>query len=224
MEPVNDTAPVRTVTDVETLKALADPIRLRILTALMRPELPVMTVKELAAELDEPQTKLYRHVRHLETAGLIQSVASRMVSGIMEHRYQSCQSDLMLRAGLTETQKASAEAEATVAAALELYRSQFFAAHRAGLISDSPLTDADADAEADPRRRVILGLSTARVSVSQAVAIRERMQQILDDLASAEAEASLAGPERPRGRRHRRDQRTARLLQPRPPEILGGLP
>jgi hypothetical protein len=164
-----------------------------------------MTVKELAAELEEPQTKLYRHVKQLEAVGLIQVVASRMVSGITEQRYQACQSDLMLGAGLTETQKASAEAEATVAAALELYRSQFFAAHRAGLISDSPQLSPDphragpiGDAPlpaADPRRRVILCMSTARVSLTQAVTIRERMQQIIDDIAAAEAEGREASEE-----------------------------
>jgi DNA-binding MarR family transcriptional regulator len=41
-----------------------------------------MSVKELAEELGEPQTKLYRHVKQLEAAGLIRIAASRMVSGI----------------------------------------------------------------------------------------------------------------------------------------------
>src|SRR5580698_2917994 len=80
-------AAVRTVDSVAALKAMADPTRLAILAALMRTrDLPVMSVKELAAELGEPQTKLYRHVRQLEAAGLIRVASTRMVSGILEQR------------------------------------------------------------------------------------------------------------------------------------------
>src|SRR5690242_8783078 len=82
----------RLVSHVDVLKAMADPLRLNMLHALTRrrgTELPAKTVKELAAELGEPQTKLYRHIKHLESAGLIHSVASRVVSGIVEHRYQA---------------------------------------------------------------------------------------------------------------------------------------
>jgi len=95
-----------------TLKALADPTRLAILTALTRsPDLPVMSVKELAANLREPQTKLYRHVRQLEEAGLIRVAATRMVSGILEQRYQAIRRDLrlsptMLRENMDETEAA----------------------------------------------------------------------------------------------------------------------
>ncbi|HET9896644.1 MAG TPA: helix-turn-helix domain-containing protein [Streptosporangiaceae bacterium] len=180
---------VRTVSDIETLKAIADPLRLAILTALMRSPgggLPVMTVKELAAQLGEPQTKLYRHVRHLESVGLIKAVASRVVSGILEQRYQACQGDLMLGPGLTNTQKSSAEGEAAVAAALEMYRRQFFAARRAGLAADEA-TGAEDLTGLEKYRKVILGLSVARVSKAEAARFRARLQQIMDDLAEAEA-------------------------------------
>jgi DNA-binding transcriptional ArsR family regulator len=104
--------PTRMVGDVETLKALADPTRMAILSVLARSrDLPAMSVKELAAELGEPQTKLYRHVRQLEEAGLIRVAATRMVSGILEQRYQACLRDLrftpgMLREHLDDTEVA----------------------------------------------------------------------------------------------------------------------
>jgi DNA-binding transcriptional ArsR family regulator len=87
----------RVIEDVDTLKAMADPTRLAILAALTKSQyLPVMSVKELAAELAEPQTKLYRHVKQLEAAGLIRVAATRMVSGILEQRYQACQFSVRL--------------------------------------------------------------------------------------------------------------------------------
>jgi DNA-binding transcriptional ArsR family regulator len=68
------------------LKALADPLRLR-MGLLMIDE--ARTVKELAAALDVPPTRLYYHVRILEQHGLIEVVERRMVSGIEERRYQA---------------------------------------------------------------------------------------------------------------------------------------
>ena len=121
---------VRTVDNVAVLKALADPTRLAILAALMRTrDLPVMSVKELAAELGEPQTKLYRHVRQLEAAGLIKVASTRMVSGILEQRYQACQQDLRFGRGFVAEH--IDESEAAMQVALDLYRDSFFGALRA---------------------------------------------------------------------------------------------
>jgi DNA-binding transcriptional ArsR family regulator len=89
---------VRYIQDVETLRALADPTRLAILDALLKPPWPrVMAAKELAAELGMPQTRLYRHIRQLDEVGLIKVAETRMVSGIMEQRYQATQRDLLFR-------------------------------------------------------------------------------------------------------------------------------
>jgi DNA-binding transcriptional ArsR family regulator len=91
------------IDSVEGLRALADPVRLAILSALEArgpdDEFPVMSVKEMAQRLAEPQTKLYRHVKQLEAAGLIEVAATRMVSGILEQRYRARQRDLRAEAG-----------------------------------------------------------------------------------------------------------------------------
>lgn len=189
--------PLRTIGDVETLKALADPLRLRILATLMRREageMPVMSVKELAARLDEPQTKLYRHVRQLEAVGLIKAVASRVVSGIVEHRYQACQDDLMLGPALTDSQRASAEVEAAVAAVLDLFRREYFAAYRSGLIPPEAQNAQNAP-EPESHRTAMLSMNVARLPASRAAAIRERLQQVLDDVAEAEATDYSPGDE-----------------------------
>jgi DNA-binding transcriptional ArsR family regulator len=164
----------RRVTEVETLKALADPVRLAILTALMgraRGELPVMSVKELAAELGEPQTKLYRHVRQLEAAGLIHVAASRLVSGILEQRYQASQRDLMFGPGLLRDPGAD-ESEPVVAALLDRYRDGFFAAHRAGLMGTEP----------EREGRGIMAITEITVPAATAASVTARLQQIMDEL------------------------------------------
>ena len=74
------------ISDVTTLKVVADPLRLRIGMLLID---RAMTVKELAAELGVPPTRLYYHVRMLERHDLVEVVGRRMVSGIEERTYRS---------------------------------------------------------------------------------------------------------------------------------------
>lgn len=85
---------VRVIDDAEALKALGDPLRLRMLHTVMREPRRSWTVKEIAAALDQPVTKLYHHLKLLEQVGLIVDVESRVVSGIVEHRYRTGQLSL----------------------------------------------------------------------------------------------------------------------------------
>jgi DNA-binding transcriptional ArsR family regulator len=172
---------LRETSHVDVLKVLADPLRLNILYVLTRrrgPDLPAKTVKELAAELGEPQTKLYRHIKHLEAAGLIRSVSSRVVSGIVEHRYQVSSVDMTLGDDLTDSEKVSPEAEALAAAALELYRRQFFATRRA--------RPRDPAAEkAEPHRRMVMAVADGRVPAARAAEIYDQLYQLLEEVAEA---------------------------------------
>ena len=86
---------VRTVTDVDTIKALADTTRLAILRSLSRDRVP-KSAKELAEDLDQPQTKLYRHLKVLQEAGLIEAAETRVVSGILETKYRAMQSGVAI--------------------------------------------------------------------------------------------------------------------------------
>ncbi|MFL6117934.1 MAG: helix-turn-helix domain-containing protein [Catenulispora sp.] len=86
---------VRTITDVDTIKALADPTRLAILRALSRDRVP-KSAKELAEDLGEPQTKLYRHLKVLLEAGLTEAAETRVVSGIVETKYRAAQSSVTI--------------------------------------------------------------------------------------------------------------------------------
>ncbi len=174
VEPVG----VRDVADAETLKALADPLRLSILAALMRgasvrPR--VMSVKELAAELSEPQTKLYRHVKLLEATGLIRVAASRLVSGILEQRYQAGQSDLRFGPGLMRDEATADETVALVSALFDQYRDRFLAARRADQVrADFP--------PGESYRKSVMSLAEVRVPVARAAAIRVRLQDLIEEL------------------------------------------
>jgi len=74
------------ISDLETLKVVADPLRLNILNLLRGSP---RTAKELARALHLSQTKLYYHIGLLEQHGLIRVVGTRLVSGILEKQYQA---------------------------------------------------------------------------------------------------------------------------------------
>jgi DNA-binding transcriptional ArsR family regulator len=164
---------VRTVTNVDILRAMADPTRLAILGVLMerRDELPIMSVKELAARLGEPQTKLYRHVKQLEAAHLIRVAATRLVSGILEHRFQACQRDLLFDGGFLRAH--ADDSEAAMSALLDGFRAGFFAAFR-----DKRL-EPDALPEAEHYRLPTIYSSDLRMSTAKAAEMRAKLRELM---------------------------------------------
>ena len=164
---------VRTVASIDILRALADPTRLAILGVLMerRDELPVMSVKELAVRLGEPQTKLYRHVKQLEAAGLVRVAAARLVSGILEQRYQAAQRDLLFDGNFVRAH--ADDSEAAVSALLDGFRAGFFAAFR-----DKELKP-EAIPEAEHYRLPTIYSSDLRVSPATAAEIRAKLRELM---------------------------------------------
>ena len=76
-----------TLKELEQVKALSDPIRLRLLEAFSKEP---MTTKQAAALLEEKQpTKLYHHVVALERAGLIKLIKTQKNRGTIEKYYQA---------------------------------------------------------------------------------------------------------------------------------------
>src|SRR5215475_6212655 len=74
------------INDLETLKVLADPLRIHIVELVTQAP---RTVKQVAAVLNLPPTKLYYHIKQLEERSLIRVVDTRIVSGIVEKQYQA---------------------------------------------------------------------------------------------------------------------------------------
>jgi DNA-binding transcriptional ArsR family regulator len=84
MEKISERLPVLSIKDLETLKVLADPLRLQIIQVLA-PE--PQTVNQIAQQLRLSRSRLYFHFHLLESSGLIRVVETRMVNHIMEKIY-----------------------------------------------------------------------------------------------------------------------------------------
>jgi len=161
-ETAGEPPTVRELDTVDKLKALADPTRQAILAALTQsPDLPVMSVKELAAKLGEPQTKLYRHVRQLEEVGLIRVAATRMVSGILEQRYQASQRELRLSPKMLRENVGDAEI------ALRTLLDQFLEGILAATLRES-------------EERPVMFLSTNSLAPEMAAELRRRLAEVND--------------------------------------------
>jgi DNA-binding transcriptional ArsR family regulator len=174
---------VRTISEVDELRALADPTRLALLSALMHQrgnELPVMSVKELAASLGEPQTKLYRHIKQLEAVGLIRVAATRMVSGILEQRYQASQRDFDIASGLLR--RHASESEAVLHAMISNFRDGVLGAMREE--SHNP------EGAGPEYRRTKLFAFESRVTQDQAEAIRARIADVVQEVSAFNSEVT----------------------------------
>lgn len=169
----------RSISDVETLKALSDPLRLRILELMTAGHDETFTVKRLATALEVSQTKLYHHVNLLVERELIRPVGTRVVSGIIETSYRIAQLSVKLDRGLL----------AGDAPVLHDMLTTIFEGARDDIERGVRLGAIDLTDDADPLHKVILAKGFARLSPTRAIEFRARLQELLesydDDLPDA---------------------------------------
>jgi DNA-binding transcriptional ArsR family regulator len=166
----------RVISDVETLKAISDPVRLRILETMIQAADEEWTVKRIAAALGVGPTKLYHHVAILEEHEFIRVAGTRVVSGIIETRYRIAQLSVRLDRALLS---AAGPADEAAAAIDEVLRTIFDAtrddvgrALRSGAMR--------VDAGSGPARG-ILRHDLKRLTDTRAAELRERLTALLDE-------------------------------------------
>ena len=77
---------VHTIKDLEHMRLLTDPLKLRLIQAFAEKG---RTTKQVAAELDESVTKLYRHVDALHEAGLLVIEEEKQKRGTIERTFRA---------------------------------------------------------------------------------------------------------------------------------------
>ena len=166
---------VRYIRDVETLRAISDATRMRILETMVQRRDPAWSVKELAAALDLPQTRLYHHVELLLDRDLIRPVERRVVSGIIETRYNVVATSFQLDRALfaADSDEGLAVLHETLRAVFDTARSELELAIR--------LRSVDASPDAAPDRRLLLSRGLARLSPVRATELRERLTGLLEE-------------------------------------------
>jgi predicted ArsR family transcriptional regulator len=74
------------INDLEQIRLLSDPLKLRLLQAFAA---SAKTTKQVAEELGESVTKLYRHVDALHDSGLLEVVQEKQKRGTIERTFRA---------------------------------------------------------------------------------------------------------------------------------------
>lgn len=82
-----------TIRRLDQVRALSDPLRLRIMDALAEDE---RTVMQIASLLRRKPTSLYHHVRVLEAVGLVREVRAQQKRGTLERYYRAVHPELRI--------------------------------------------------------------------------------------------------------------------------------
>lgn len=162
------------ITDLETLKVVADPLRLQIIELVFdQPS----TVKQVARQLDLPPSKLYYHINLLEKHGLISISSKRIVSGIVEKSYMTSARNIRVMKGLLTPQRADEQPTQG----------------NVSIFVDAILNDAKQDIQRNANQGVIdltgenaskalrISRSTTRMTEAQALEFQERLRDLVEE-------------------------------------------
>jgi DNA-binding transcriptional ArsR family regulator len=158
---------VRLVGDPETLRALGDPTRVRILEVMVQRQDPPWSVKDLAAAMGVPQTRLYHHVEQLLAHDLLRAVEQRVVSGIIETRYRVTALSIQLDRRMFAVEGPTREAlHETLVAVFDTARDEIEQAIRA------EVSEPD---KGDHTDRILVTRGLARLTPERAAELRRRL-------------------------------------------------
>jgi DNA-binding transcriptional ArsR family regulator len=161
------------ISDVEQLKAISDPLRLRLIELASDDPGRPWTAKALAEKLGTKQTKLYHHLNLLEERGFLRVAETRVVSGIVEKSYAATARSYRLEPGLLGQAAAGDKAiDDMLEAVFTKSRAEIVASVRSGAIQ---LGERD-----DTARSLALWLGGARLSRQNA----KRVVRLIERLAA----------------------------------------
>lgn len=169
-------AEVFEVTELEQLRVLADPLRMRILNNLF-PQ--AQTAKQMADRLELPPTKLYYHFGELERVGLIKVVETRVKSGIIEKYYRCVAETIRVSRELLKLTGQELEQNAygeLLASIMEAVADDARHAVQTGLVpqpgEDSP-------------KRVAIGRTNVRLTAAAAARFAKKFARLMEEVEAA---------------------------------------
>lgn len=178
---MNDLPEVYALESLAQMRALADPLRLRLVDALTRAPL---TVTQLGGRLDLAPAKAHYHVRELERVGLVRLVESRERGGMAEKYYRAVARNFGFPGGLLGALAPDARVAAMAGVLSQISRG-FLAA--LGAEGSQP--------EPRPRRAVLLG-TPAWLTDEELGQVEAQLRALLAPYAAPRAESPPGARER----------------------------
>ena len=151
------------ISDLDQVRLLSDPLKLRLLQSFAE---SARTTKQVAAELGESVTKLYRHVDALFDSGLIEVVEEKRKRGTIERTFRA----VARRFEADHSLFSGAPGDEGVNTAREVLR-----------VGESEILEALANAGADEDRALVMRFR-GRASPEKIAELRSALQAWLDAL------------------------------------------
>lgn len=169
------------VSDLDTLKVLSDPLRLKILQLFAEGHQTPRTVKAIAAMLDLPPTKLYYHINLLEKHGLIRVAETNVVSGIIEKSYEPAAENIRVEVDhkllAPDTSVGDENLNALLSSVLDHTKDEIRASVRSGIIKLGKTVA--------PTEKLSLSRSLTYLTPAQAKRFHQRLNKLLDEFSTA---------------------------------------
>jgi DNA-binding transcriptional ArsR family regulator len=169
-----------TLSDLEQIKVLADPLRIKILEALCEER----TTKQVAELLGEKPTKLYHHVDALERVGLIKLSRTRQNRGTLEKYYQSVARSFRAHARIFEVDEGKRRGEE-----VETFRRMMSTIFDTTTAELTEIVD-QGDAAKSIEGEGILTFVEIRASKKELKRIRDKLNAIVQSLAGGDGQAA----------------------------------
>lgn len=177
------------ISDLETLRAISDPLRVQIMELL---ESQPLTVKQVAEKLGLAPSKLYYHFGALEKLGLIEVVETRMVFNMLEKKFKAAAEALEVDPSLFKFSKEGDNEPINIllASTIDATREDLFRSLQARQFQ------LEQGADEQPRR-LIINRVISRVSEERVGEFQERLVKLIqefeaEDKASKSADQSYA--------------------------------
>lgn len=170
------------ILDLETLRAVSDPLRIQIVELLSNQNL---TVKQVAEKLGLAPSKLYYHFGALEKLGMIEVAETRMVSNMVEKVYQSNADQLDVDPSLLKFSK-DGDNES-----FGILISSTIDATREDIIRSLQARQFQLDqGAAEQSRRFIINRVVSRISEERVAEFQERLVQLIQEFEGEDEHAS----------------------------------
>ncbi len=170
--------------DLETLRAIADPLRVQIMELL---EGQSLTVKQVAEKLGLAPSKLYYHFGALEKLNMIEVAETRMVANMLEKTYRSAADILDVDPALFKFNKDGDNEP------INILLSSTIDATREDLLRSMQARQFQLDQGADETpRRVIVNRVVSSVSEKRIEEFQERLLKLIQEFEAEDKTSKLA--------------------------------
>lgn len=165
------------ITELEHLRVMSDPLRMRLIATLYEKPL---TVKQVADELEMTPTKLYYHVSELERIGVVKVIETRVKSGIIEKYYQTVADQIKVNRNLLHVAKQSLAPSAygeLLASIMEATADDLRLGAAQGVIKPPARTG---------KKNAVIGRSTLALDPAKADRLMQKLAKVMAEINAAD--------------------------------------